>query len=560
MKILLVYPYFLYDREHMEDIEALPLGMYYLGAALLEAGHEVELADWHQVFADPAAVERTLAQFEPDVVGVSIFHANRWGGLDVAEYVKQTRPDTHIVFGGVGATFLSRLLLEHFSCVDTVVRGEGERTFLALLDRLERGEDLAGLAGVSYRDIAGAVVENEDAPLIEDLDSLPNPAKYYTYQHVALTRGCPGTCAFCGSPRFWGPRVRFHSAEYFVDQLALLRTKGVRFFYISDDTFTVRKSVVLEVCRLIHERRLDITWAAISRVDRVDEVILTAMRRAGCIQISYGVESGSDKIRRALNKRQTNEQIERAFALTMAHGILARAYIIYGCPGADEESLAEDIELLNRVGPLVALFHVLQVFPGTALYEQAREKFGLDEAIWLERGEDVFFLDLDPAMRPEEVMAYGRKLKETFHARLPEAALELDLVDDSSFSESHAVFLAQLGMTFLNGAHSSLPLDPEPKQVAEALLRRSLGYSDTSMALHGLGLLLASKGNEEESLDLLERGVKCFPDDPNLGVALAVGLIRGGKAAEAEAVLRRFEHLQSVQPILQACREAMAHS
>ncbi len=557
MKILLVYPYFLYDRTHAENVDALPMGMYYLGAALLEAGHEVELADWHQVYTDPSEVERTLARFEPDLVGVSIFHANRWGGLDVAEYIKQTRPDTRVVFGGVGATFLSRLLLEHFSCVDAIIRGEGEQTFLTLVERLEHGDSFADIAGLSYRDHAGSVVENADAPLIQDLDSLPNPAKYYAYQHVALTRGCPGNCRFCGSPRFWGPKVRYHSPEYFVEQLALLRERGVRFFYVSDDTFTARKSVVLEVCRLIRERGLDITWAAISRVDRVDEEILDAMRRAGCIQISYGVESGSEKIRQALNKRQTNEQIDRAFALTTAYGILARAYIIYGCPGADEQSLAEDRAFLDRVGPLVALFYVLQVFPGTALYDEALQRFGLDDSMWLERNEDALYLDLDPAMSAEDVIAYGRKLKEAYHARLPRAALEVNLVEDSSLDESHAAFLARLGLTFLNGDYASLPLNPAPKQIAEAVLRRSLEYADNPVALHGLGLLLATLGKDEDSMSLLQRGAAVFPNDPDLAVAYAVGLIRSGRAAQAETVLERFAHLQSVAPVLQACREQL---
>jgi len=197
MKVLLVYPYFLYDRKHAENIDALPLGMYYLGAALQEAGHKVELVDWHKVYSDPSEVERTLARFEPDLVGLSIFHANRWGGLDVAEYVKQTRPNTHVVFGGVGATFLSRLLLEHFPQVDAVVRGEGEQVLLALIDRLEQGKLFSDLPGISYRDISGAIVENEDAPPIKDLDSLPNPAKYYTYPEAV-----PATAHFVALPTF----------------------------------------------------------------------------------------------------------------------------------------------------------------------------------------------------------------------------------------------------------------------------------------------------------------------------------------------------------------------
>ena len=125
--------------------------------------------------------------------------------------------------------------------------------------------------------------------------------------------------------------------------------RGVRHFFFSDDTFTVNRNKVLEVCRLILDRNLQISWQAISRVDMVNREILYWMRKAGCIQISFGVESGSAKIRRLLNKNFTDDQIERAFALTTRYGMLPRAYFIYGCPGETQETIKASIDLIRRI-------------------------------------------------------------------------------------------------------------------------------------------------------------------------------------------------------------------
>ena len=301
MKILLAYPYFLTTRTDVENVSSLPMGLYYLGAALLAAGHDVVLANWSELNGQPERIEAELLDIRPDVLGISIFSSNRWGGIDAARIARRVLPETRIIFGGIGATFLSKLLLDNFPEIDFVLRGEGEIAFPAVLDILAQGESLDRAPNLSWRR-EGKVVDNPCLPLVEDLDSLPDPAKYFTFHHLSLSRGCPGKCTFCGSPRFWQGRVRFHSPAYLVDQIGQLHRRGVRFFFVSDDTFTLRRENVLEFCRLLLERGLCITWQAISRVDRVDEQVLDAMRRAGCVQISYGVESGSPRIRKTLRK------------------------------------------------------------------------------------------------------------------------------------------------------------------------------------------------------------------------------------------------------------------
>ena len=304
MNILLVYPYFLDQRINEEDVSAIPMGLYYVGAMLRANGYAVDILNGHSLGRVPHRIYQVLGEKQPDVVGFSILHANRWGGIDIARMVKKVNPKATVVFGGVGATFLWEHFLTHFPEIDYVVRGEGEHSFLELIRFLEKkkGRMPTHIDGLAFRK-KGNPFKTKDREQLADLDSLPIPADHFTFQHISLTRGCPEGCTFCGSPAFWKRRVRFHSAEYFVTQLESLREKGVSFFYVSDDTFTLKRELVIDICRLIVERRLDIVWAAISRVDCVDEEILGWMRRAGCTQISYGVESGSRELRYRYRKR-----------------------------------------------------------------------------------------------------------------------------------------------------------------------------------------------------------------------------------------------------------------
>ena len=129
MKILLIYPYFLEARVlTTEDVSAVPLGVYYVAAVLKENNYDVEILNWHNINATPEKIKEIIVEKKPEVIGFSILHGNRWGGIEIARIAKTIDPTVTIVFGGVGATFLWEHFLSHFSEVDYVVIGEGERT------------------------------------------------------------------------------------------------------------------------------------------------------------------------------------------------------------------------------------------------------------------------------------------------------------------------------------------------------------------------------------------------------------------------------------------------
>ena len=540
MNIVLIYPFFSIERVHIENIEAPPIGLHYLGAILKDQGHDVELFNWHDARDKPYIIEEALSTIKPDLIGFSIFHANRWGGIQLAKIFKEHFPEAPIVFGGIGATFLDDHLLQHFPWIDIIVRGEGEITFPALIRRIEAQKSYSDLPGLTLR--AGNMIRrNPDAERLENLDSLPQPAAHYTFHHLALSRGCPGKCTFCGSPWFWGPKVRFHSADYFVGQLEILYKKGQRFFHFSDDTFTLRKKLVLEVCALIVEKKLDITWAAISRVDRIDEEMLKAMRMAGCIQISFGVESGAEKIRNVLNKKFNEDQIRRAFTLTVSYGILARAYIIYGCPGESSETINDTIRLLKDIRPLVTLFHVLALYPGTYLYDLFKAKTGATDEIWLYREEDLLFFEADKNLRAETVAQFGKKMKQALQESIPDFIHSLELVDDEELLPFHASFLSRLALTIDRGDYPHVLPKGAAQDLARELYYKALEYAPDAQAYWGLGLLAQDQNDYQKAEAILQEGMRVFPGDDMLAKVLAKTLVCLGREEDTRRLERNHQ-------------------
>jgi anaerobic magnesium-protoporphyrin IX monomethyl ester cyclase len=559
MKILLIYPYFLEERIHKEDIEAVPIGLFYIGAVLKENHYDVEILNWHDIQKSPDKIKDVLVSKKPDIIGMSIVHANRWGGIEIAGTAKKINPDIKIVFGGIGATFLYEHLLTHFKEIDFCVLGEGEYTFLQLVQWLENKKNSIPdtISGIAYRK-EKEIVSNASQDLIKNLDDLPDPARYFSFQHVCLSRGCPGNCTFCGSPRFWKHRIRFHSAEYFVDQLERLNQKGINFFYVSDDTFAFKKDLVIKVCEEICRRKLFISWAAICRVADINEDVLYHMRKAGCVQISYGIESGSEKIRKFLNKPIKTEMIKKAFALTTAHGILPRAYFIYGCPEETWETIGETIELIRDIKPLAAIFYILDIFPGTALYKDWQKQNAVGDDIWKKQIEDILYYETDPRLSQEQIMAFGKKLRSDFYKSLPEFIDAIRLKDQKDLYGFHGDFLSRLAMTFSHGDYAGIEEIEAPDEIALSLYKRALLYYPDHRAFLGAGIIYQKKGYDQESLKFVEMGLKYYPKSEPLHICLGVSLMNMGRYDSALAVFEKFPDSTHAKAYGVSCREVLA--
>jgi len=561
LKILLIYPNCLEDRLYAEDARVVPIGLYYIGAVLKENQYDVEILNWHDIHKTPHKVEDTIGKKRPDVIGFSIMHANRWGGIDIARTAKKILPEVKIVFGGIGTTFLWEHLLRHFKEIDFAVLGEGEYSFLNLVRCIEKGdhEGIKEIKGIAFRDET-RVVKNEKTEVIQNLDKLPMPSKYFDFQHLSSSRGCPSNCTFCGSPQFWGHKVRFHSSEYFVEQLEQLYQKDITFFYISDDTFTMRKDRVIEICKKIIEKDLKITWFAISRVNFVDEEMLYWMRKAGCVQISYGVESGSEEIRKVLNKNIKTDDIKRAFALTTKYGILSRAYFIYGSPGENYETIQETIDLIHEIKPLSTIFYILDIFPGTALYEDFKRRTMLNDDVWLKRIEDIMYFETDQKLSQDMILAFGQKLRTDYYSHLPEFADAIQLIDKEDLYESHADFLSRLAMTFSHGDYASIEAIPEKDNVAQRLYERSLSYYPNQRAYLGFGIIKQKQRKYEESVQILSEGVKHFPESEPIAMCLGLSYMNLGRYEEALECFQKFPESREALQYVATCYHATGDS
>jgi len=558
MKILLVYPYWLEERNNTEDMVVPPIGMYYVGAVLKENNYDVEILNWCRINETPEKISESLLEKKPDVIGFSILQANRWGGIEIAKIAKQIDPEVKIVFGGVSATFLWKHFLTHFQEIDYVVMGEGEYTFLHLIRCLEKKEDehIGNIRGIAFKK-NGKVVRTKPAVYIQDLDQLPIPAKYFEYQHLSLTRGCPGKCTFCGSPKFWGRKVRFHSVNYFVKELELLYKKGINFFYFSDDTFSINKKRAIEICKKILKKNLKITWNAISRVNYMSEEVLSWMRKAGCIQISYGIESGSEKIRAYLNKQITTVEIEKAFDSTLKYGILPRAYFIYGSPGETRKTIQESIDLIKKIKPLVIYSSVLSLFPGTALYSQYKKKSKLSEDIWLNRIEDIKYFETDAKLSRDAVISFGKKLRTTYYESLPAIVDAIELIDKKEFYPMHADFCSRLGMTFDHGDYALNEYIKGKDDIAEKLYIKTLNYHPDSRAYLGLGILNQKKRAYHESVQILSKGVEHFPDNEQLSLCLGTSHMNLGAFETALSFFLKFQHSKQALGFIINCYNAL---
>ncbi len=560
MKILLIYPYFIEERIDAEDIASPPIGLYWVAALLKEHGHDVKILNLHSAGNRLDEIRDILSRERPQVVGFSILHANRWGGIDIAGIAKEIDPGLKVVFGGPGATFLWSHLLTHFPDVDYVVIGEGEYTFLRLVQQIEKGEPSpASIEGIGFRK-GGEIVKTGNEEPIRDLDNLPIPAKHFNYQHVSSSRGCNWKCRFCGSPALWNCTIRYRSPAHFVDELEMLHRKGINFFFVSDDTFTTKKSRVIEICRTIIDRDLKISWNAISRVDSIDEEVLYWMRMAGCIQISYGVESGSEKIRAVLNKKIKIPQVKKAFALTRSYGILPRAYFIYGSPGETWETIEASIALLHEIQPLAAVFYMLDLFPGTDLYEGIRRSGRITDDIWLNRIEGLLYLETDPMLSDQMVLSFGKRLRAAFYENVHSFAQSISLVDRKELYGKHADFCSRLAMTFSHGEYSRNELVREKERTAERLFRKGLEYAPDERAYLGLGILKQKKGEHRDAVEILNEGVMNFPLSEPLHTCIGISYMALQEYENALSVFSKFPHSDQVKRYIEEARKGLAFS
>ena len=344
----------------------MPLGLAYLASTLLNSGIDTEILN----LSDVNSLENVKIP-DADWYGVTCVSATYEPVIELCKLI-----DGKIVIGGVHPTVEPEQTLKDTGA-DFVVTGEGDYVFRDLVS--------------GYIEPKGKIIEGG---VIEDLDSLPFPARHlFPYNEVVnmdgilgcekgvaassiiTARGCPYRCSFCVKAHEMFTRFRYRSAENIREELALLvEDYGVQHVRILDDTFTLIKKRVLDLCAEIKD--LGITWACITRADHIDDEMLTGMKKAGCIEVNIGVETGSERLLKLMNKNETVESYIKASEKIRKADMLFKPFLMYDFPTETQKDREDTLKLIRKIKPDKFTLSKFTLLPGSDMWTSP-EKYGI---------------------------------------------------------------------------------------------------------------------------------------------------------------------------------------
>ncbi len=359
-----------------------PLGLGYVAAYLRQQGHDVRLL----IKLTPAELQHQLQTWQPGLVGVSCMTPTFPQAVAICRTVKE-QSGAATVLGGPHVTALKDEILALQPEVDYVVYGEGEQTITELCQVLEQGNpDPATVKGLVYRAADGTINVNPPRDLIKEVDALPFPARdlvdmsrlgthrYIDVGRVSATmissRGCPFKCAFCSSHITMGKLYRFRSADNVLAEIdELVGRYRVNHIAFEDDTFTLNRDRVETICRELINRRYDLTWYCLSRVESMDLELARLMRRAGCRLVSFGIESGNPEILQKIHKKISLPAARQAVEACYRAGLRSQCTFILGFPFDTQQTMADTLHFAQELSPTIAIFFALVPYPGTEMYQ-----------------------------------------------------------------------------------------------------------------------------------------------------------------------------------------------
>ncbi len=382
MKITLVNPP--YPPSVHSHPAFIPLGLAYLGAVAEQAGHQVTVIDCQAEKIAPENFRDRIAQTPSDIIGVTATTLLYKSAMKLVGIAKEVQKQAVTVLGGSHGTFWDESALKEYPALDIVLRKEGELTFIELVEKLESKTSIGNVLGITYRS-GNKIVRNADRPFIENLDSLPFPAHHLLplekLKHngkiifpLVSSRGCVYWCDFCSTVRMFGRGYRMRSPKNVVDEMQLIHDKyGIDQVTFYDDAFSVDRMRVVKICEELHSRHLRLKWDCGTRVDMVDRELLKTMHHAGCFAVWLGVESGSETILGAMNKKIKIGQTKIAYKTANQVGLMTIANVVLGFPGETEQTALETIRLVKELNPDDVGFYIATPYPGTPMYEKVIE-------------------------------------------------------------------------------------------------------------------------------------------------------------------------------------------
>lgn len=406
--IILIYPPISVNERYGRNVgnvggQQPPLGIASLAAYLREKGIRPLLIDALAENMTPADIIETIEKYKPRLVGLSSLTVNFHRAIICAEAIKEKFPNLLTLIGGHHATIMPQEIIKENPCFDLVCIGEGELTLLDIIEKYKGNEYkdfmqdyaiLDAIKGICYRRNKEAVL-TECRELITNLDTLPFPArdlfkmerymplpdqyKRLPLVHLTAIRGCPFNCSFCSNNAVYGTKIRAKSPGRLLEEIKyLIKDYGAKDISFWDDTLTVNKNWMREVCELILKEKLDITWTCYAAVRTLDRELLALMKKAGCWNIFCGFESGDQKLLDLLNKGITLDQIRTVNRWCKELDIEVRGSFMVALPGETPELFRKTINFAKELNPDYVLFCITTPYPKTKLFEEAHKYGSLD--------------------------------------------------------------------------------------------------------------------------------------------------------------------------------------
>ena len=390
VKVTLVYPFFKPSNDN-SIFRFPPLGLGYIAASLIKQGVAVELVDCTFLTREEALAK--VKRSKPQIIGFYSMFSMKKTTMKLAASLQ--KDCELLVVGGPLPTLEPMSYLDVF---DVAVQGEGEEAMVEIAECHRKGIDLSCVKGIAYKD-NGVVKFTLPRNHVEDLDSLPFPSRDlfdneaykqhyvtrfgYSISPLITSRGCPFSCDFCSRPVF-GQNFRARSAGNVVDEVEELVGLGYDRVWFADDCFTLNRERLLDVCDELVNRKVDVSWECLSRVDTMDREVAARMRRSGCVRVFFGIESGTNEVLGLMQKQITVKQARKAVHGAKEAGLRVGAFFILGYPGESDETVLDTVRFASGLPLDYLSFTLPYPIPGTALFERVKGNGGLAVDDWEE--------------------------------------------------------------------------------------------------------------------------------------------------------------------------------
>lgn len=393
------WPFMVSRREHKMHKGAVyhfPIYHAYAAAMLQEQGKEVDILDASLEGLSTKQFIESLSAKNPDLVIMEVSTPSYSQDVVTAREVRE-KISVPVVFIGSHASVFHREIIERKEA-NIVIRGEFEETIGDLVRHIEQNRDLKEVKGITFLDNKGSIVTTENRPYIEELDSLPYPARdLFQWQRyhepvfeslpwitMLSSRGCPYQCVFCSWPQtMYGRQYRTRKPEGVLKEMIFCQEKyHPGEFYFDDDTFTIDKKRIQSLCHLLIETRMNVPWSCMGRIDTLDEETLILMAKAGCRRMKLGIETGSPQIMKTIKKRLRLETIPEVVEIAQSLGIKIHGTFMIGLPGDTWQTVQETIGFALKLKLDTAQFSIATPFPGTEFFAMSQDKGWLVTTDW----------------------------------------------------------------------------------------------------------------------------------------------------------------------------------